>query len=499
MSRFWIGAPNRSAPSGGRIRFGAMTTAPLSSGARFLESFHRFFDRAARHTGLDESLLAQIKACNAVYRMSFPVRRDDGSVQVVEAYRAQHSYHRLPTKGGIRFSPHVDEAETVALASLMTFKCAIVNVPFGGAKGGVRIDPHTSSEGFRERVTRRYTAELLRKGFLGPSIDVPAPDYGTSEREMGWMLDTYKALRPHERDLYACVTGKPLLLHGIPGRREATGLGVCYGLREATSVGEDMQELGLRPGLDGKRIIVQGLGNVGYHAARSLQCEAGAVIVGLAERDGGIYREAGIDVAEAHAHFLERGTLLGFPGAEDVARSADLLERDCDILVPAAIESQITAQNAGRIRARIVGEAANGPVDAAGGRILRERGILVIPDVYLNAGGVTVSYFEWLKNLTHASFERMTTRYEEIAAGRMLSVVEDMTGKTLDPAEKSRLSHGPREVDFVHSALAETMEVSYGQIRERWRRDGLEDLRVAALVFAIRRVGEIYQVQGIFP
>jgi glutamate dehydrogenase (NAD(P)+) len=473
--------------------------AEKQSGARFLASFHRFFDRAARHTGLDEPLLQQLKACNAVYHMCFPVRRDDGSVQVVEAYRAQHSYHRLPTKGGVRFSPEVDADETVALASLMTFKCAIVNVPFGGAKGGIRIDPHDCSDGFRERVTRRYAAELARKGFFGPAIDVPAPDYGTGEREMGWMLDTFKALRPEERDLYACVTGKPLLLHGIPGRLEATGLGVCYGLREACSVAEDMQEIGLSPGLGDKRIIVQGLGNVGYHAALSLTREAGAVIVGIAERDGGIYREAGIDVEQARSHLLERGSLKGFPGAEDVPRPAELLERDCDVLVPAALEGQITAENAGRIRARIVGEAANGPIDADGERILRERGVLVVPDVYLNAGGVTVSYFEWLKNLTHASFERMTTRYEEIAAARMLEVVEDLTDKTLDAGAKARLTAGPREVDFVHSALAETMEVSYAQIRETWRREGLEDLRVAALAFAIRRVGRIYQAQGIFP
>jgi glutamate dehydrogenase (NAD(P)+) len=470
-----------------------------SSGTRFLESFYRFFDRAAPHTGLDASLLEQVKSCNAVYHMSFPVRRDDGSVEVVEAFRAQHSYHRLPTKGGTRFSVQVDAAETVALASIMTFKCAIVNVPFGGAKGGVRIDAHACSEGFRERVTRRYTAELARKGFLGPSVDVPAPDYGTGEREMGWMLDTYKALRPDERDLFACVTGKPILLHGIPGRLEATGLGVCYGLQEATSIAEDMKPLGLAPGLAGKRVVIQGFGNVGYHAARSLEREAGAVIVGIAERDVGIYAADGIDVDAAHAHLSECGTFRGLGGVEEVVRPAELLERDCDILVPAALENQITAENAGRIRARIVGEAANGPIDASGERILRERGVLVVPDVYLNAGGVTVSYFEWLKNLTHASFERMTTRYEEIAAERMLRVVEQLTERTLDPETRSRLTQGPRELDFVQSALAETMEVSYQNIRDLWRRKGLEDLRVAALAFAIRRVGEIYRAQGIFP
>lgn len=465
----------------------------------FLESFHRFYDRAAVHTGLDPHLLEHVKQCNAVYQIRFPVVGDDGKVEVVEAYRAEHSHHRLPTKGGIRFSLNVGEDETIALAGLMTFKCAIVNVPFGGAKGGVRVSPFDRSPAFLERVTRRYTAELVRKSFLGPSLDVPAPDYGTGEREMGWILDTYKALRPSDPALFACVTGKPIVLHGVPGRREATGLGVFYGLRQATSVAEDMKAVGLRPGLAGKRVIVQGLGNVGYHAARYLQEDGGALVTGIAEREGGLYAPDGLDVEAVFRHRRETGSLLGFPGAEPVADPASLLERECDILVPAALENQITAANAGRIRARLIGEAANGPIDAAGERILRERGVFVIPDVFLNAGGVTVSYFEWLKNQSHASFERMTSRYEAIAAGRMLAVVERLTGKSLGEAEKHLLTQAPQEIDFVRSALAGTMELAYEHIRELWRSEALEDLRVAALTFAIRRVGRIYEAQGIFP
>jgi glutamate dehydrogenase (NAD(P)+) len=476
-----------------------MATRAESHGALFLDSFCRFFDRAARHTGLSDDLLQQVKACNAVYLMRFPVRRDDGEIAVVEAYRAEHSYHRLPTKGGVRFSAIVDESETIALASLMTFKCAIVNVPFGGGKGGVRIDPRACSEGFLERVTRRYTHELIRKSFIGPSVDVPAPDLGTGEREMGWIFDTYKSLRPNESDVFGCVTGKPITLHGLPGRREATGLGVFYGLREALSVAEDMAELGMAPGLAGKRIIVQGLGNVGYHAAHFLADEGGAVIVGIAERDGGVHHPDGIDVEAAAAHLREAGSLKGLPGARFVERPSALLEEDCDILVPAALENQITAENAPRIRARIIGEAANGPIDAGGEKVLRERGILVVPDVYLNAGGVSVSYFEWLKNLTHASFERMSARYEEVAAGRMLDAVERLTKQHFDPEERRVLTQPPQELTFVRTALAQTMEIAYRQIRERWRRDALEDLRVAALAFAIRRVGEIYRAQGIFP
>jgi glutamate dehydrogenase (NAD(P)+) len=465
----------------------------------FWQSFQRFFDRAARSTGLDRHLLDQVKQCNSVYQMRFPVRRDDGTVQVVEGYRVEHSHHRLPTKGGIRFSTHVGQGETMAMAALMTLKCAIANVPFGGAKGGVQIDPRRCSEGFRERVTRRYTAELIKKNFIGPALDVPAPDYGTGEREMAWIVDTYKALRPQEVDTFACVTGKPISLHGIPGRREATGLGVFYGLRECTALAEDMKVLGLEPGLEGKRVIVQGLGNVGYHAARFLQLEGGARIVGIAEIEGGIYRADGLDVDAVLAHRRESGSLLGFPGAEEVTPSGALLERECDVLVPAALEGQITTENAPRIRAKIVAEAANGPVDAGGESILLERGVLVLPDIYLNAGGVTVSYFEWVKNLTHASFERMTTRYEEIAAGRMLSVVERLTGNSVGPEEKRLLTEGPRELDFVRSALAETMEVSYQHVRDEWKSRGLADLRLAAMAFAIRRVAGIYLEQGVFP
>ncbi len=431
--------------------------------------------------------------------MRFPVRDDDGKIVVVEGFRAQHSHHRLPTKGGLRFSKLVDQEEVKALAALMTFKCAIVNVPFGGAKGGVRVDPHRSSDGFRERVARRYTTELLRKNFIGPALDVPAPDYGCGEREMGWIADTYQALSHGQLDAFACVTGKPLSMHGIPGRREATGLGVFLGLRQCMEVAEDMNPLGLAPGLAGKRVVVQGLGNVGYHAADFIQREGRAVIVGIAEREGGLYAPDGLDVQAVARHRRESGSILGFPGAEDIASSAKTLELDCDVLIPAALEYQITAENAPRIRARIVAEAANGPVDPEGEKILLDRGTLLLPDIYLNAGGVTVSYFEWLKNLSHTSFERMTTRYEELTNARWLEAVERLTGKSLPSRERRVLLEGPNELDFVRTALAETMELSYQRIHETWKSGGLPDLRTAAYRFGILQVAGAYLAQGIFP
>ncbi len=464
----------------------------------FLDSVGAYFDRAADLTSFPAGLLDLVKSCNSVYRMKFPVKDDDGNIVVIEAYRAQHSHHRLPCKGGIRFSPHVSQSETVALAALMTYKCALVGVPFGGAKGGVRFDHRASSPEFRERVTRRYTAELIKKNFIGPQIDVPAPDYGTGEQEMAWIADTYRAMKFNEADTYACVTGKPLALHGIPGRREATGLGVQLGIGECVSRDDDMAEIGLAPGLAGKRVIVQGLGNVGSYTAHFLQ-KNGAIVVGLAELGGGIHDPAGIDLKHATHHFKENGSFAGYSAGQFFENPGDVLEQPCDILVPAALENQITAANAPRIRAKIVAEAANGPVDHEGEQILRERGILILPDLYLNAGGVTVSYFEWLRNLSHVGFDRMSTRLSEVTKTHLIEAVEHLTGRTLDPAERTSVTAGPREVDFVHTALAETMAVAYHRIHDAWKTQDLPDLRTAAYYVAIDRVCRSYQAHGIFP
>src|SRR3954462_3335113 len=260
----------------------------------FFDSVTRSFDKAARFTSWDLGILEQIKACNSVYRMKFPVRIGD-NIEVIEAYRVQHSHHKTPCKGGIRFSLEVNQDEVMALAALMTYKCAIVNVPFGGGKGGIKIDPKKYTPFELEKITRRYTSELIKKNFIGPGTDVPAPDYGTGEREMAWILDTYVSMRPGEIDALGCVTGKPVTQGGVRGRREATGLGVFYGLREVCSMPEVMKRLDMTVGVIGKRIVVQGLGNVGYHTAKFFQ-EAGAIVVGLAEFEGSIFNYEGLDV-----------------------------------------------------------------------------------------------------------------------------------------------------------------------------------------------------------
>ena len=472
----------------------------MSTKVSFLAQVNRSFDRAALISGHDPRLLAQIRECNSVYRLTFPLKRDDGSIEVVQAWRAEHSHHKLPTKGGIRYSTMVNEDEVMALAALMTYKCAIVDVPFGGAKGGIKIDRRNYSVAELERITRRYTFELVKKNFIGPGVDVPAPDYGTGPTEMAWIVDTYKSLMGGgELNGEACVTGKPIAQGGIHGRLEATGRGVYFGIREACDIAEDMKSLGLSRGVEGKRVVVQGLGNVGYHAANFLQ-QDGAVLVGLAEFEGAIANPAGLDLEKVVAHRRETGSILGFSGATDIPNSREALELDCDILVPAALENQVTADNAGRIRARIIAEAANGPMTADADEILAKKGVTVLPDLFLNAGGVTVSYFEWLKNLSHVRFGRMEKRFDEKALRQLLAAVEKATGKDFSDQDMSLFASGADEEDLVNSGLEETMINAFHEVREVQKRSGGDlDMRTAAFVNSIDKIVLCYEELGIFP
>jgi glutamate dehydrogenase (NAD(P)+) len=465
----------------------------------FFDTVNTYFEKAAALTDYPRGLLDQIKACNSVYAFQFPHRRAGGALEVISGWRVQHSHHRLPVKGGIRFAPEVNEDEVKALAALMTYKCAIVDVPFGGAKGGVRIDTKKYSVEELEQVTRRYTAELIKKNFIGPGVDVPAPDYGTSSREMAWIADTYQAFNPGQIDALGCVTGKPISQSGVHGRVEATGRGVYYGLREACDDADDMKALGLSRGLDGKRVVVQGLGNVGYHSAKFCR-EGGALIVAVAERDGAVVRPEGLDVDAVWRHLHETGSIRNFPGAQTLTPSGLALELPCDILIPAALENQLTADNAPRIRAKIVAEGANGPTTAEGEKILLDRGVLIIPDIYLNAGGVTVSYFEWVKNLSHVRFGRLAKRYEEASFDRIVGAIERNTGKPFAEVDRRTIVHGPEEIDLVNSGLEETMVSAHQEIRALARRDPrIHDLRTAAFLSALTKVATSYQEMGIFP
>ena len=465
----------------------------------FFEQVNRYFADAARFTTYPEGLLEQIRRCNGVYRFDFPLRRPNGRIEVIRAWRVEHSQHKLPVKGGIRYSPDVNEEEVMALAALMTYKCAVVDVPFGGAKGGIRIEPKDYSLDELERITRRYAHELAKKGFLGPGLDVPAPDYGTGEREMAWIADTYAALNPGQLDALGCVTGKPVTQGGVRGRKEATGRGLFFALREACDQPDEMARLGLPVGLAGKRLVVQGLGNVGYHAAKFCR-EGGAVLIAVAEREGAITNPRGLNEDQIVEHRKATGSILNFPGATNLPATAAALELDCDVLLPAAVEGVLTAENAPRVKARILLEGANGPTTPEADPVFREKGMLVIPDIYCNAGGVTVSYFEWVKNLSHVRFGRMSKRHEQAAELSMLRAIERATGTEFSDSDRREFAQGPDEADLVNSGLEETMITSFHELLKT-RRDnpGVPDLRIAAFLGAIHKIARSYAELGIFP
>ncbi|WP_316803806.1 Glu/Leu/Phe/Val dehydrogenase [Pedobacter nototheniae] len=472
--------------------------ANLADENKFFADVCKNFDSAAQFTNHPEGLLNQIKTCNSVYRFQFPIRRGNG-FEVIDAWRVEHSHHMSPTKGGIRYSEMVNEDEVMALAALMTYKCAIVNVPFGGAKGGIKINTKQYSVAELETITRRYTTELIKKNFIGPGIDVPAPDYGSGEREMSWIADTYMTMNPGQLDALGCVTGKPIALHGIRGRKEATGRGVAYAVRECVEVAEDMAKIGFKAGLGDKRVIVQGLGNVGYHSAKFL-AEFGATIVGLCEFEGAIYNPNGLNVDEVFAHRKNTGSILGFPGATDFKNSMEGLEQDCDIIVPAALENQFTEANIRNIKAKIIAEGANGPTTPEAETIFTEMGGIIIPDMYCNAGGVTVSYFEWLKNLSHVAFGRMENRYAANSNANLIATLENLTGKTILPEHRLMIVKGASEMELVNSGLEDTMIHSYHEIRETLKnKPGTQTLRTAAFVNSIDKIAVSYMNLGVWP
>lgn len=464
----------------------------------FFDDVLKYFDHASQFVKTTPGILEQIRHCNSVYRINFPVKVK-GGYEVVEAYRVEHSHHKLPTKGGIRYSEHVNQDEVMALAALMTYKCSIVDVPFGGAKGGVKINPRNYNEEELERITRRYTSELIKKNFIGPGIDVPAPDYGTGEREMSWIVDTYNTFYMNDINALACVTGKPVGQGGIRGRKEATGLGVFYGIRQYLSDADRAKKLGLTTDIKGKTIVVQGLGNVGYHAAKFFY-QAGAIIIGLGEWNSAVTNAKGIDPEEALRYFKEHSTLDGLKGCKTLKNNTDVLEIECDILIPAALENQINKDNATRIRTKIVGEAANGPVTPEAEQILLKKKTVIIPDVYLNAGGVTVSYFEWLKNLSHIRLGRMEKRYQQVQNHNLLDAIESSTGKKVTSAQRKMLDHGADEIDLVYSGLEETMIDSLEQIIQTMNNNKkITDLRTAAFVTSISKIVVSYEKLGVFP
>ena len=472
------------------------------AGDEFLKSIETNFSNAVAALNTTDSeerissdLANQIMLANSTYVVRFGVRLRD-TLTTFTGFRSVHSEHFEPVKGGIRYAPDVNQQEVEALAALMSYKCALVEVPFGGSKGGLIIDPRDWTSAELERITRRFTQELAKRDLIHPSQNVPAPDVGTGEREMAWMADEYKRLNPAEINAWACVTGKPVAKGGISGRAEATGRGVVYALRSFFDCPGDVTKSGLKPGLKGKRIIVQGLGNVGYHAAKILSEEDEALITHVMERDGAVVDENGINIETLRSHISSTGGVLGYSGY--VESGLEMLESDADIIIPAAMELVITEANAKNIKAPLIIEAANGPVSAKADTILRDRGVIIIPDLYANAGGVTVSYFEWIKNLSRIRFGRMQRRADESRYGALIEGIEGMTGQSFPDELASRAINGGAEIDLVRSGLEDTMRSTYDVISDVWNKEkSAIDLRTAAMMVAVKRIAQGYQSIGI--
>ena len=468
----------------------------------FRESVDLMFNRAVALMDLPPGLEEKIRVCNATYTVRFGVRLR-GQIHTFTGYRSVHSEHMEPVKGGIRYAMGVNQDEVEALAALMTYKCALVEAPFGGSKGGLRIDPREYEEHELEMITRRFAYELAKRDLIHPSQNVPAPDMGTGEREMAWIADQYKRMNTTDINAVACVTGKPQNAGGIAGRVEATGRGVQYALQEFFRHPEDIKAAGLKGTLEGKRVIVQGLGNVGFHAAKFLSEEDNAIITGIIERDGALFNADGLDVDAVRAWIMKHDGVTGYPDASHHADGATVLEEDCDILIPAALEGVINMSNAKRIKAPLIIEAANGPVTAGADDILRQKGTVIIPDMYANAGGVTVSYFEWVKNLSHIRFGRMQRRQEEARHQLVVDELERLDrylgdAWSMTPQFKDKYLRGADELELVRSGLDDTMRIAYQSMREVWHaRKDVDDLRTAAYLVSIGKVAASYRAKGL--
>ena len=463
----------------------------------FRENVDKMVDRAIEIIGLDPSMANAIKACQSVLQVRFPVKIR-GEVQVFTGWRATHSEHFLPAKGGIRFAPEVNQDEIEALAALMTYKCAIADIPFGGAKGGLIIDPRQYDQDELRKIVGRFTLQLASKGFLNPATNCGAPDMGTGPMEMAWMGDFYRQLYPEDINAQACVTGKPVGHGGIHGRIEATGRGLQYALREFFRHPEDLKKARLSEGLEGKRVVIQGLGNVGYHAAKFLAEVDRVKVIGIVERDGVLINLDGFEVEAVYRYLRENRGVKGYPGATFNPDNRKGLELDCDVLVLAALEHQIDAENAPRIKAKLIVEGANGPITFEGEKILLSQGVVILPDVFINSGGVVVSYFEWTRNLSHMRYGRMQRRYEETRAQHYLTALESVSGQHVPEWMRNEIVQGAKELDLVRSGLDDTMRQSYEEMRETMSiSDKVCDLRSAAYVIALDKISRWYRDLGI--
>lgn len=466
----------------------------------FSEMVIEYFDRAAKYTTIPADMLKIIKYPDSTLKLNIPFVRDNGTYDFVESYRCHHKRHRLPCKGGTRISPHVDLDEVEALATLMSFKLATVEVPFGGSKGGLKMDPKLYSKAETERIMRRYTIEMAKYNYIGSAVDVPGPDVGTNTWHMDIMADTYKTLYGfHDIDHMGVVTGKSIVSGGINGRNESTGLGVYYCIRNVYDRDEHepiRQQYGLERGLEGKTAILQGFGAVGYWTSHFL-VKDGVKIIGVQEYNGSVFNKDGIDIEALKAHLAEGNGVIGYP---DLVESKTVIERECDILVPAALEKALNKHNCEGIKAKVIAEGGNGVSTVNADKVFEQKGILVIPDILCNAAGVTCSYLEWLKNLEHKQPGRLVTKWEEKSKKSMIVELQKQfneQGYNIDLSKMPKdVIKGPSDLDLVYTGLEKIMN---GALRKAVSTSVEKDcsLRMGVFINAIERIHKCYENSGL--
>ena len=462
----------------------------------FLDDTTKYVNKALKYSDLSPGLANKIIICNSTYTVRFGVRLR-GEIYTFEGWRSVHSEHMEPTKGGIRFDIHTHAEEVEALAALMSYKCAIINVPFGGSKGGLKIDPTHWKENEIEKITRRFAQELIKRDLISPSMNVPAPDIGTSSKEMAWIADEYRKIHPDDINSAACVTGKPPNKNGLVGREEATGRGVQYIVREFFRNQDLLELVKMDSNLATKKMIVQGLGNVGFNLSKFLTADDNVKLIAIAEHNGGIFNDEGIDVDHARKYFIKNKSFENYPKANFIKDSSLLLKRECDILIPAAKENVIDQKNANKIKSRLIVEAANGPISFEADEILNKQGVIIIPDIIANAGGVAVSYFEWVRNLRHIRFGRLEKRRNFTQLQSMIDAVESMTGKSMPKAFKDKFNNGVEEIDLIRSGLDDMMREAYQKVRTAMIESKIPDLRTAAYKAAIDKIAISYETIGL--
>ncbi|MDB9767797.1 Glu/Leu/Phe/Val dehydrogenase [Candidatus Pelagibacter sp.] len=462
----------------------------------FKDNVNLHVDKSAKLLNFSDDLLEHLKSTHSLIKVNVGVVLD-GKINNFTGWRAVHSEHILPTKGGLRYSETVDQDDTEALASLMTYKCAIVNIPFGGAKGGLKINPKNYSMPQLREITKAFASKLINKGFISPALNVPAPDVGTSEREMEWILETYKTLKPDDINYRGCVTGKPLHRGGIAGRTEATGRGIEEVVREIFRHEDIVKEAGLKNELKDNEIIVQGFGNVGSNLAKHLYNRDNAKIIAIGEYDGYLYNKKGIDI-NALIEFFQKNKSINNPElGEFKNKPSELLELDCDILIPAALENAITVDNVDKIKTKLIIEAANGPVSFEADQKLFEKGVMIIPDIYVNAGGVVVSYFEWVKDISHIRFGRVEKRFQEQKILDIIDLIDKKTNTKTDFDTIKKIIHGADEEDLAFSGLEDSMRNAFIEIYNA-KKQIKKSFRDSAYYVSLKKIRNFYTIEG-FP